>query len=221
MQVKKLITVKILSILLLGATWLTAQAQGPALFTYSGGNGTPLALSLNADLQFTVASDVTAAYGIGFSILNAFGTPQTPGGNQLMVSSGLTLTDSRLGQLTLSCVQVGSPFLQGAPHNTAGLDNTTLYLFFQVNSPSLNLLAGDVITASAGSGVTSGNFFLPTPMLPDNSTLIVHDGNADLLGAIPVSSVVFASPGPVPEPSMLALSAVGGMGALLCFRRRK
>lgn len=211
---------KYISILLLGGSLMSAKAQGTDLFTYSGGDGTPLTLAMNADLQFTVQSDITAEYGIGFSFLNAFATPQAAGGNQLVVSSGLTLTDSRLGPLALTCVSVGSPYIQNDPYNTAGLDHTTLYLFFQVSGASVDLQAGDVITASAGSGVTSGSFSMPTPVLPANATVIVHDGDADLLNTIPMSSVVFASPGPVPEPSTLALAAVGGLVALR-FRRRK
>jgi len=84
---------------------------------------------LNANLQFTVQSDITAEYGIGFSFLNAFASPQTPGGSLLNIASGLTLTDSWLGQLALPCMSVGLPYLQCDPYNTvAGNRNWRLVL---------------------------------------------------------------------------------------------
>jgi hypothetical protein len=69
---------------------VTAPAQ--SLFTYSGGNNTPLSLSLNSEIQFTLPDNVTAQYGIGFSITNAFSSSQTPGGVLINILSGLSLT---------------------------------------------------------------------------------------------------------------------------------
>jgi len=203
---------KTLAIIILSGALLASRVQALDLFTYSGGNGTPLSLSLNSDIQFTVQSDVMAQYGIGFSILNAFSSPQTPNGNMFNISSGLTLTDSRLGTLSVSGVSVGVPFLSSAPHNTANLNYETLYLFFQFPSMgSLNLSAGDVITLSTGSGVSSGNFSWPTPTLAPDATIVAHDGWGDLLANIPVE--------PVPEPTTMALAGLGVLSLL--FRHRK
>jgi len=189
---------------------LTVAAPAQNLFTYSGGNDTALSLSLNSDLQFTLQNDVMAQYGIGFSITNAFSSPQTPGGYQINILSGMTLSDS-MGDLSTGIANVGVPDAPPAPDNTANLNDNTFYLFFQFPTGPEELPAGDVITLTAGSAVTMDNFPSPTPVIAPDDNVVVHDGMADELTII----------SPAPEPSMLALSALSGVGGLLCFRRRK
>jgi hypothetical protein len=106
------------------------------------------------------------------------------------------------------------PNVPPAPDNTANLNDTTLYLFFQFPTGPEDLPAGDVITLTAGSAVTAGNFGPPTPVLTPDDNLVVHDGMADEL-------VTITGINPVPEPSTLALSAAGGVSGLLFFRRRR
>ncbi|MGB7748629.1 MAG: PEP-CTERM sorting domain-containing protein [Verrucomicrobiia bacterium] len=210
-----------LTIIILSGALLVSRVQAQSLFTYSGGNGTPLTLTLNSDIQFTVSADVTAQYGIGFSITNAFASPQTPNGVMISISSGLVLSDS-LGDLPATSANVGVPFLTnpdpGLPYNTANLNETTLYLFYSFPSSggppeTVDLPAGDVITLSAGSAVTTGNFSWPTPALATDATVVVHDGMANLLDAIPAE--------PVPEPATLAFAGLGALGCVLMFWRRK
>ena len=187
---------------------LAASAQD--FFTYSGGNGTPLALTLNRDLQFTLSDTVSVPYGIGFSITNAFSSLQSPGGYVINILSGLNLSDS-MGALSISMENVGVPLAPPAPDNTAGLSDTTFYLFFQFPVAPEQLPAGDVITLTAGSAVTVSNIPLPTPVLPSGAGVIVHDGMADQLAVIPA---------PAPEPATLALAGLGLAGGAI-FRRRK
>ena len=72
-----------------------AQAQG---FFYSGGNGTPLTVTLESDLQFPVTQTITDNGGaIIFYDNTAFSTSQAFQQSISAVVSGLVLTDSRTG----------------------------------------------------------------------------------------------------------------------------
>ena len=210
---------KTLAIVILSGALLVSTIQAQSLFTYSGGNGSPLDVTLNSDIQFTVTANVTALYGIGFAITDAYSSPQTstPGSpDEVMftVTSGLTLSDSMGAIPSLSMVTVGVPVL-GAPssgYNTASLNNETFTLFFETYPNSASLPVGDVITLSPGTGVSMGNYASIAPTCAPDDTIVVHDGMANLLDAIPTE--------PVPEPTTLALAGLGGLG-LLAFRRRK
>ena len=66
---------KTLAIVILSGALLVSTIQAQSLFTYSGGNGSPLDVTLNSDIQFTVTANVTALYGIGFAITDAYSSP--------------------------------------------------------------------------------------------------------------------------------------------------
>jgi hypothetical protein len=207
-----------LGLALFGAALSSSRIQAQSLFTYSGGNGSPLDVTLNSDIQFTVTANVTAQYGIGFAITDAYSSPQTstvgsPDEVMFTVTSGLTLSDSMGAIPSYSMITVGVPVL-GAPssgYNTASLNDETFTLFFETYPNSASLPVGDVITLSPGTGV-SMNYASIAPTCAPDDTIVVHDGEANLLDSI--------STEPVPEPTTLALAGLGGLGLLL-IRRRK
>ncbi len=145
----------ILSILI--ATFIALAVQAQSLITVSGGNGTPLSVTLNYDVSYTVQEGYTPQYGMGIAIYNAYSPTNAPYSIYCMLLSGFTVTDSRLGTLSQlsNGFNVGIPDLASSPNNTANLDFGTFYIFPNLN-PFPTFQAGDVITIQAGTVVTSG-----------------------------------------------------------------
>ena len=177
-----------------------AQAEG---FSYSGGNGTPLTLTLGSDLQFTVTHSITDNGGaIIFYDNTAFSTSQAFQQSISAVVSGLVLTDSRTGIIPESSSIYG---------NSACLSSGyEFYIGFFTAANTCDIRVGDVLTLSAGSATTLGAFDSPTPTPSDS--FVVENNYGTQIGA-----GTFA---PAPEPSTMALAALGG-ASLLLFRRRK
>lgn len=192
-------------LVLLGAT-MTVPAQ--SLFTFSGGNGTPLDITLNSAVQYTIQPGVTMNFGMGIAIPDAYASPQTDYSLPCDVLSGLTVTDSRLGVLSLSVLNAGVPGLNSSPYNTANLDYQTFYFFPNLSgSPSFQV--GDTITISAGTAITSGDYTLAPPTDLSSSSIVLFDGLEDMLTTIT----------PTPEPTTLALAGLGSLSLLLLRRR--
>jgi hypothetical protein len=177
-----------------------AQAQG---FSYSGGNGTPLTVTLDSDLQFTVTQAITDNGGaIIFYDNTAFSTSQAFQQDNSAVVSGLVLTDSRTGIIP---AMTGSSF-DGC---CSSYDDSFFYGYFTANN-ICNIQVGDVLTLSAGSATTQYAFNAPAPT-PSDSFVVKNNYG------VQIGAGTFA---PVPEPSTLALAGLGGLG-LLRFRRRE
>ena len=177
-----------------------AQAQG---FFYSGGNGTPLTVTLESDLQFPVTQTITDNGGaIIFYDNTAFSTSQAFQQSISAVVSGLVLTDSRTGII---------PAMTGRSYDgCASTYNNIFFYGYFTATRTCDIQVGDVLTLSAGSATTLGAFDSPTPTPSDS--FVVENNYGTQIGA-----GTFA---PVPEPSTMALAALGG-ASLLLFRRRK
>jgi len=170
-----------LGLALFGAA-LAAPAQ--SLLTFSGGNGTPLDFTLNSAVQYTVQPGVTMQYGMGIAIPDAYASPQTFYTLPCNILSGLTVTDSRLGVLAGSVLNVGVPNLAPSPNNTANLDYQTFYIFPNLIVWQTNFQTGDVITISAGSAVTSSSYSYAPPTVQPSSSIVLFDGNENFLTTI-------------------------------------
>ena len=177
-----------------------AQAQG---FFYSGGNGTPLTVTLESDLQFPVTQAITDNGGaIIFFNNTAFSTSQGTQQAMSAVLSGLVLTDSRTGIIPESSSIYGNSACISSGYE--------FYIGFFTAANACDIRVGDVLTLSAGSATTLGAFDSPTPTPSDS--FVVNNNYGIQIGA-----GTFA---PVPEPSTMALAALGG-ASLFLFRRRK
>lgn len=191
--------------LALTAVAFLAASNAPALplFTFTGGAGSPLTVSLTQDISFTVPSPVTAVGGMAFLDANAFTTAQAGGFHAATIASGLVLSDSS-GPLDVDFYSLGvSPL---APKG--------LYLFFQARNGNFALPAGDIVTLSAGSTTaTSWPGLMEVPAMLASDSLIAGDGVGNVLG---IPSAVAS----VPEPSVLAFAGLGAAALWLCRRPR-
>ena len=145
-----------------------AQAQMVDL-SFSGGSGTPLSITLNAPLTFTVTE-----------------IPETDG--PMIVFENLINYNNLthiLGSITFT-INGGSPvlpywFRTGVAFNDVATNDFT---FFNPQSP---LAVGDVVVVSAGTWTTDGNFAGTAPVSGSYSVFIA-DGNGNQISTIPEPS---------------------------------
>jgi len=206
-------SMKLAKFALFAALLIAGFSSAEARFSYSGGYGDPLFITLDEDISFTLNQSGTAAYGIGITVPDAFATLQPSGGTSVTVINGLTLTSS-LQEFAFSQVTFGVPQVGIVPGtNTAGLDAHSCYLFFSVinpqDSPVLNFAAGEVLTLSAGTGFTAGGFDFAPPTDNGTTPIVVHDGYANLIADS------------IPEPSTWLLMSAGIPVFLGTLRLRK
>ncbi len=188
-----------LSLLLLAGGLFTAaslQAQSQAAFTFTGGNNTPLTLTLAAPVIYTITAGGTN--GPLFVLQNianeALGyQPAVTGSLTYSIDGGAlqSITVLSAGNIHVGNIQLTDWYLFG--------DNAFSGTVFQV---------GDVVTLFSGSITTSGvhaNFPAAPPASGLYSTFIA-DGTGTNISA-------------VPEPGSLALLGIGGGGLLLASRR--
>ena len=187
-----------LTLLLLAA--LPGRAHAQADLTFSGGNGAPLSLELNAPVTYVV----TAAPAFGSPQFDLQGVGDVFGGNTggLSLSGTITFTINGGAAQTLSTIRSG--FING---NVAATDAS---LF----GAEPGVAVGNTVVLDAGTLTTTGNFAGAPPASGSYPTFLVdaYGQRLDVVNGVAA-----------PEPSTWALLGLGGataLGLTLGQRRR-
>ncbi|MBC8135508.1 MAG: PEP-CTERM sorting domain-containing protein [Fibrella sp.] len=177
-------------------------AHAQANLTFSGGNGTPITLTLADPITYTINVPYSGSGFSGFAMQNA--------GNLFNGSSGAplssTLTYSINGGGPLTMAYVGSGF--GGLGSFSGDDT-----FF--GGPNVTFVLGDIVTLTSGSITGSVSFSGPPPA-PGSFTTFLFDGGLNRISANGVAGTVV-----VPEPCSLALLGIGALPLVGMMMRRR
>jgi hypothetical protein len=172
-----------------------SSARAQANFTFSGGNGAPLTITLNSPVLYTIttASSSNAPLFDFQSVGNIFhGSPVSLAGSIAFSING-------------GAAQMLNTLNSGA---FTGIIRQADFLAY---GPLPGVSVGNVVTLTAGSLTTTSNVAAAPPANGSYQTFIT-DGNGSTLEA--VNGIA------VPEPSSLALATLGGAGLLLMLARR-
>jgi hypothetical protein len=183
------------SLLTVAATFvlLSGSARGQANLTFSGGNGSPLSLTLNQPVVYTI----TTGFSVGpFFIFQNVGNPFNGAGGTVLGTISFTINGG--------ASQVIYTINSGV--NVGVVTANDLYIFG--SEPGAN--AGDIIFLSAGTLTTTGNVAAPPPANGSYTTFIT-DGSGNLVSTNGIA---------VPEPQSAALLVTaGGLGFLFLMRQ--
>jgi len=178
----------------LAAAFLCAAAHGQAMLSFSGGNGTPITLTLAQPINYTITLN-TAAGNAPFFLFEGVGNFFP--GSFLSVTGSIVFTINAGAPQSINTLNSG--FLGGA------ITPDDIFLFGGFPA----FAAGDLVTLSAGTLTTTNNFAGAPPAGGLFNTVIIG-------GVIPIST--FGTP--VPEPGSVTLAVVAGLGLLVLARRR-
>jgi hypothetical protein len=167
-------------------------ARAAAILSFSGGNGTPLALTLNLPVSYTINAAPTGSepFFLFKSVGNVLGSQQ-----------GLS------GSISYS-VNGGSAHAITAENSgvaTGIIAANDLYFF----GTSSTLANGDVVTLTGGTVTTTGNVASAPPAGGSFATLLTDSNGAQ------VSTAGIT----VPEPTTWGLLCLGATALLRCRRR--
>ncbi|MDP0500983.1 MAG: PEP-CTERM sorting domain-containing protein [Verrucomicrobiota bacterium JB022] len=188
--------------LLLVLAALAASAQASINLLFSGGEGSPLTVTLATDATFVITetpTDVGPVFILdGFAGLLAAGLPDGITGG---FSGGLYFSVNESLPVMISDVGAGGP-----PGQSVVTDDD---LFLVGGFGPLQL--GDVVTLFAGSLTTNSNFETTIPADGTYSMFLIDINSKPIAGDLPA----------VPEPATYAAIA-GALGlAFVALRRRK
>ncbi len=185
----------LLAVSLLAAPLASVSAQ--ANLNFSGGNGSPLIITLSTPVQYTITTSFSAPEFVFVGTGNVFTTalPAFTGSMNFSVN----------GVGAYGLTQIGSGVLVG------DLTPTDAFLFgFDVMPP---LAVGDVVRLNAGTLTSTMNFPALAPANGAYETFIAQDGGDRR------STFGVATTSVVPEPASFALMGAGLL-ALVGVRAR-
>jgi hypothetical protein len=139
-----------------------------------------------------------------------------------LLSSGGSSTDFTTLALTISGLTIGQTY------QFQWWDNNSSFAYSQadyVTPGDTTATAGNSVSLAANDGVNQGSlgqFAIGTFTADAATQEIDFDGDSGYEGTDPlINAFQLREITPAPEPSTLALAAMGGLGSLLMFRRRK
>jgi hypothetical protein len=186
------------AVLALSALAPNANAQS-GFFTVSGGSGSPLTLTLNAPITFTIATtstDINTGFIVdGSNLANGFSEFST-------ATSSLTFSINGGGPITIDAIQGNIPV------GAITADDAVLFR----NGFFTSVAAGDTVTLFAGTLTSNDAFNAPPPTSGTYNVFIVRSSDGARISAVTAA----------PEPGSIGLALVGGIGLMgAVVRRRK
>lgn len=164
-----------------------------ANLSFSGGNGTPLTVTLNSPIVFTISPGVTDT--------TAFFTFENVGNiMDMMFGTGS-------GTLAFSINGAGSTLITNgnSGYSSPAVSPDDFYVYDNTVFPLVH--ANDSLTLNAGSWTTTANISAAAPA-DGNYTAFITDGSGQRIST-------------VPEPSAAALLGLGGLLALSRGRAKR
>ncbi len=177
-----------------------------ATFTFSGGDGSPLRITSDAPITFTLNQAYSEHY-ISIALEDVFTSDHA---TEFFGAASTTFT------LTTAGGYVAVPFEFQVAHPNGSTGHRDINLSFNMTSAG-SLLNGTQVTLSAGTIISGSNY---AGTLPDSATFDVWVRHNNSGVVLPISNEVPAvNAASVPEPSSFAMLA--GLGALAWVGTRR
>lgn len=180
-----------------------APAHAQASLSFSGGNGSPLSITLLAPITYTV----TTAGGVrnfvfkGLSAdLDRFSFTSLSGTMAYRINNGAALSFTNIND--------------GASSPDGALAIADAYVFGQNTTQAQ---VGDTVTLLSGTLTTSGILNTPAPVSGSYATYVGASGSASRL----TNNGTLAAAVPEPGSAALALPILAGMGIVVTARARR